>query len=116
MTKLEKDTLFVLAAPFEDGPNQNWFCTQCAMLEGALLANPNWNDKIAVKRVAFPRPRPEIVALVGEEHQGCPVLVLRDGAAAPYGGKHHGERVFVKDPIAITAYLAQAYGGAAPHP
>lgn len=112
---MERDRLFILAAPFEDN-GRAWFCQQCALLEGALLANPHWAEKIDVRRVAFPRPREEVIAAVGPDHQSLPMLVLRDGAAAPFGARRHGDKVFLKDGVAITEYLAATYGGAAPHP
>ena len=66
-----KDTLFILAAPFPDGGFE-WYCNDCATLEGALMANPHWNDKVDVRRIAFPRPRQEMIDLVGPDWQGCP--------------------------------------------
>ena len=68
-----KDTLFILAAPFQDGGFE-WYCNDCATLEGALLVNPHWDEKIEVRRIGFPRPRKEIVDLVGPDWQGCPML------------------------------------------
>ena len=70
-----KDTLFILAAPFPDGGFE-WYCNDCATLEGALLVNPHWVDKIDVRRVAFPRPRKEVIELVGPDWQGLPMLVM----------------------------------------
>ena len=37
---LSRDTLFIIKAPFEDAALEGtWFCTSCATMEGALLAN-----------------------------------------------------------------------------
>lgn len=114
---LTRDTLFILAAPFEDPDMQGmWFCTSCATMEGALLANPTWADRIDVKRSAFPRPRTAIMALLGPDNQSMPVLVLADGAARPDGAKEYEGRFFLDEPKPITRYLAAAYGGAGPHP
>lgn len=39
---LSRDTLFIIKAPFEDRALEGtWFCTACATMEGALLANPH---------------------------------------------------------------------------
>ena len=81
---LSRDTLFILRAPFEDRELEGaWFCTSCATMEGALLANPHWANRIDVKRSEHPRPRREIINLIGEENQSMPVLVLwRPNASA----------------------------------
>mgnify|MGYP002624486965 FL=1 len=112
-----RDQLFVIRAPFEDPALEGtWFCRDCATMEGALLANPHWGRSIDVHRLAYPRPRQEIIALLGEERQSMPVLVLADGSACSEEVQHAGPRRFLTDPKAICRYLAGAYGGAGPHP
>lgn len=114
---LERDTLFIIKAPFEDAKlDGKWFCASCATMEGALLANPHWAAHIDVRRMPFPRPRPDMIALIGEENQSMPALVLADGAQPPHGAKQHHGRYFLDEPKAITRYLAAAFGGAGPHP
>ena len=98
-----KPILFVLRMPFEEGRGKFWFCTHCALIEGALISNPHWCEHVEVKRIEHPRPRQEVVELLGEESQSLPVLVL---------GKDHT----ITDPIEITQHLFDLYGGAAPHP
>jgi hypothetical protein len=111
---MQRDVLFIIKAPFED-EGQKWFCRDCATMEGALLANPHWANHIDVRRLPYPRPRHEIIALLGEENQSMPVLVL--ASKAPEDAKQaEGGRAFLTDPKAITRYLAAAYGGAGPHP
>jgi hypothetical protein len=113
---MQRDALFLLAAPFED-MNEVWFCASCAMMEGALLANPHWAELIDVRRVAFPRPRVDVIALIGEANQSLPVLVLAEGLPVPAEGKAAANgRAFLDDPKAISRYLALTYGGAGPHP
>jgi hypothetical protein len=115
--KLTRDTLFILRAPFEDHELEGtWFCTSCATMEGALLANPHWARSIDVKRSAHPRPRHEIVTLLGEENQSMPVLVLADSSTPPADAKEFAGRYFLDEPKPITRYLAATYGGAGPHP
>lgn len=114
---LQRDTLFIIKAPFEDAALEGkWFCASCAMMEGALLANPHWATHIDVKRMPFPRPREEMIALIGEENQSMPALVIADAAKAPDGAKEHEGRRFLDDPKVIARYLAGRYGGAGPHP
>ncbi|MDX2274273.1 MAG: DUF3088 domain-containing protein [Hyphomonadaceae bacterium] len=112
-----RDTLFIIKAPFEDAAIEGtWFCTSCAMMEGMMLANPQWARSIDVKRLPFPRPRRDIIALIGEENQSMPVLVIGDIANAPGDAKLHEGRAFLDEPKAIARYLAKTYGGAGPHP
>ncbi|MGE0530907.1 MAG: DUF3088 family protein [Hyphomonadaceae bacterium] len=114
---LSRDTLFILKAPFEDAAmDGTWFCTSCATMEGALLANPHWANRIDVRRSGFPRPRTEIINLIGEDNQSMPVLVLADGSTPPSDAKQFEGRFFLDEPKPITRYLAATYGGAGPHP
>jgi hypothetical protein len=115
--RLARDTLFIIKAPFEDAElTGTWFCTSCATMEGALLANPHWATHIDVKRIAFPRPRHDVIALIGEENQSLPVLVLADASKPPAGAKQFEGVYFLDEPKPMTRYLAAAYGGAGPHP
>lgn len=114
------DTLFLLTPLFPDakaGPGR-FHCPECAQVEGLLAYFPFLRSRLEVRYVDFPRPRPEVVALLGAENQGCPVLVL--GRAAPAGTKvqHHAatDRDFVSGYAAIAAYLAAAHGISQPHP
>lgn len=109
-----KDRLYLLKAPFGD-QGFDWYCNDCAAMEGALLANPHWADKVDVLRVAFPRPRSELVELVGAERQGLPMLVM-DAAKAPGDAIIVGDLAILQDVRAIGRALAHRHGGAGPHP
>ncbi len=109
-----KDRLYILAAPFPDGGFE-WYCNDCATLEGALMVNPHWNDRIDVRRVAYPRPRQELIDLIGSEYQGLPMLVMeRD--RAPGDAISVGDFAILQDVRAIGRALASRHGGAGPHP
>ena len=109
-----KDQLFILAAPFPDG-GFDWYCNDCATLEGALLVNVHWVDKVDVRRVAFPRPRQEIIDLVGPDWQGCPMLVM-DKDRAPGDAIIVGDYAILQDVRTIGRALTSRHGGAGPHP
>ena len=114
---LGRDTLFILRAPFEDPELEGtWFCTSCAMMEGMLLANPQWARAIDVVRCAYPRPRREVIAAIGLENQSLPALVIADVTKAPPDALMFGSTPFLNEPTAIARYLAARYGGAGPHP
>ena len=118
MSTQTKDQLFILAAPFADGVDdagapRMWFCRDCATIEGALIANPHWSECVDVRRVAFPRPRPDVVALIGEENQELPCIVLAEASGEH---KHASGRAFINDLADIVDYLSATYGGAGRHP
>jgi hypothetical protein len=109
-----KDQLFILAAPFADGGFE-WYCNDCATLEGALISNPHWNDRIDVRRIGFARPRQQIIDLVGPDWQGCPMLVM-GRARAPGDAILVGDYAILQDVRAIGRALTDRYGGVGPHP
>jgi len=75
--------LFLLKADFQDvnrNPEAKYFCRDCTPIEGLLSYYPELRNEIEVVYVDFARPRKVLVDLLGEENQGCPVLVLDDGS------------------------------------
>ena len=113
-----RDHLFLLSPLFPDaklGPGP-YHCPECAQVEGLLSFFPFLRSRIDVSYVDFPRPRPAVVALVGPDNQGCPVLVLGAGSSAPTGAKVGPTgRAFVSGATAISEYLAGAHGISRPH-
>ncbi|WP_120523935.1 DUF3088 domain-containing protein [Corallococcus exercitus] len=115
---MKKDILFLLKPGFQDpGDDTRYFCPSCAYLEGVLGFYPRLRDVLQVTYVDYERPRPSIVALLGEGNQGCPVLVLAplvktDGLE---GVREHGAYRFITDKVAISRYLAQRHGTGFPH-
>jgi hypothetical protein len=111
------DILFLLTPGFtdsaRDGEGKKYYCPDCAFLEGVLGYCPALRTQLEIRYVAYPRPRRDIVALVGDAHQGCPNLIL-DPANHKFvnAEKFHrfGERLHSTDTKAIVEYLAQRYG------
>ncbi|MBM3956062.1 MAG: DUF3088 family protein [Planctomycetota bacterium] len=113
----DKPILFLLRAGFPDpshGPH-GYYCPECAVVAGLLYYHPELTRALDVRQVDVARPRAEVVALVGEANQSCPVLVLPPGdvPAGPHG--IHQGRAFVAGPEAIALLLAERYGTARPH-
>lgn len=113
-----KDLLFLLAPGFRDGEGAPYYCPHCTIFEGLLALYPALAADLEVRRVDYPRPRPEIVGLLGEEHQSCPVLILQrefpdDCSDLPWQ-KAEG-RLFLNDPEAIGEYLSRTCGIPRPH-
>ncbi|WP_269583029.1 DUF3088 domain-containing protein [Roseibium sp. Sym1] len=100
-----KDKLFLLAPGFEDPafPGRTFYCWHCALMEGVLASFPDLAVKLDVRRIAWPRPRQELVDLLGEANQSLPVLVLAEGG-------------FIDDKDAILAALTERHGFPDPHP
>lgn len=118
--KPTRDHLFLLTPLFPDakaGPGR-YHCPECAQVEGLLSYFPYLRDRLEVSYADFPRPRAEIVALVGAENQGCPVLVLGGAAPGGFTVRHHVPtgRDFVSGYTEIAAYLAAAHGSSEAHP
>ncbi|HUR25511.1 MAG TPA: DUF3088 family protein [Candidatus Thermoplasmatota archaeon] len=113
-----KDRLYLLKPDFAaDGMRQ--FCSECAMVEGMLSFYPHLRQSIDIRYIGFTKPRPEIVAEIGPEHQSSPCLVIGDPARAknlPMGVKVQTSngRSFVDDPLQVCEYLAQVHGTGRP--
>lgn len=96
-TDPNKPVLFLLSPDFEDAkfPEQRFFCRHSALVEGVLASFPRLVDAIDIRRIAFPRPRADVVELVGEANQGLPVLVLPSGETSPHASGEANGRQFV---------------------
>lgn len=79
---MKKPILFLLTPDTHPDRPEGWYCPDCAIVEGALAYYPQLREALDVRHVPFPRPRHEIVALVGEAFQDSPCMLL-DPAAGP---------------------------------
>lgn len=113
-----RDRLFLLTPGFADPafPGKCFYCWHCALLEGVLASFPQLAAAIDVERIAWPRPRREVVDLIGHENQSLPVLVLGDDAEAGLEtGRANGRR-FVEGKDAILRALSVRHGIPEAHP
>lgn len=110
------DRLYLLNPDWFDDQGGPWFCPAGAVIEGVLGLYPRLREQLQVAYLDHPRPRPAVVAEVGEAYQGCPILVL-DGALDWPEAQVSVEtgRRFLQDE-AIIPYLAARYGIGLPHP
>ena len=115
---MPKATLFLLKPGFHDDKGGPFFCPESAAVEGFLKYVPQVESKLEVYRIDFPRPRKDVIALVGAENQGCPVLVLGAGEAIPAEAKRSLEtgNAFISGSLPICEYLGRTLGVVRPHP
>ena len=81
MPDLERDTIFLLKPDFEDPawPNQRFYCWHCALIDGVLGSFPDLLAGLDIRHINWPRPRHDVIALLGEDHQSLPVMILKSG-------------------------------------
>jgi len=115
---VQRDILFLLKPGFSDPalPGQDFYCWHCALMEGVLASFPGHRPDLDVRRIAFPRPRADVVALIGEANQSLPVLVLADDAPANLPASSHQGRRFVNTPMEILDILHRRHGYPPAHP
>jgi len=115
---VQRDILFLLKPGFSDPalPGQDFYCWHCALMEGVLASFPHLGAGLEVRRIAFPRPRADVIALIGEANQSLPVLVLAEDAPAGLAAATHAGRGFVNDPMAILDVLQQRHSFPPRHP
>ncbi|WP_210493738.1 DUF3088 domain-containing protein [Microvirga antarctica] len=113
-----RDRLFVLTPGFADPafPGRRFYCWHCALLEGVLASFPHLAARLEVVRVAWPRPRADVIALVGESHQSLPLLVLGTETLPDVPAEQNGSVRFVADKDAILRALTIRHGFPEPHP
>jgi len=111
-------TLFILDNPFKDEKisDDDFLCWQCVLLEGVLAKFPDQLKALQVKRLGFPRPRTEVVDLVGEDNQSLPTLVLGAGVLPGAETGSFGETRFIKGKDEIMNALTQIYNIPHVHP
>jgi hypothetical protein len=110
------DRLFLINPHWTDDEGGPWYCPAGAVIEGLLAFYPDLRTRLDITRLDFPRPRRPVIDLVGEENQGCPVLVLDETFDWPDAQTSEATgRRFLQDQ-AIIPYLTARYGIGRPHP
>lgn len=113
---MKSDRLYLLKPQFMDHDKGPYFCPGCAEMVGLLEFYPELKALLEVRYLDFPRPRPELIELIGEENQSCPVLVLKEEPRAAFPPLRQAKgRWFVEGANEIARYLSQAHGIGLPH-
>lgn len=108
-----------MLTPWTEANGQGpFYCPDCGVVEGFLAYSPEVRNHIEIIHLAYPRPRPLVVAALGAENQGCPVLVLGEGSTLPETAKKSfsTNRFFLDDAIGICDFLGNLYKTIRPHP
>lgn len=115
---MDRDKLFLLRPGFEDPafPGQLFYCWHCALMEGVLASFPELARRLDVERIAWPRPRDAVIALVGRENQSVPLLLLAQGTTSRYQTGTFEGRAFIAEKDKILAALSERHGFPDPHP
>jgi len=108
-----KDQLFLLRPGFKNAGMGPLYCSDSAPVEGFLSFFPELRKLVDVHYLEFPRPRQELVAALGEQHQGLPVLILADKRkikdAELEPERANGTSFFTSE-RSIRHYLSTQYG------
>jgi len=112
-----KHKLFLLHPGFFDGEDGPFFCPHNAAVEGLLKYEPGLKEKLDIQHVYFEKPRSEIVALLGEENQFTPVLVIDEARETPTDAQVSAStgRAFFLGEIAIGNFLHNEFDTPKPH-
>lgn len=114
---MNQDRLYLIKPHFFD-QGKTYYCPGCAEMVGLLEFYPALRPRIEIRWVDFARPRTELAALLGQENQSCPVLVLHSltpNLPARLKVQHANGQAFVADAREIGEYLAHTQGIGLPH-
>jgi len=117
---MTRDQLFLLKPDFKGGTRGLCYCPACATLEGVLAFYPQLRQVLDIHYVDFPRPRAAVIAAVGAENQGLPLLVVAPAPAAELAlagldvREWQGRR-FLRSAGDMGRYLARRHGSGEPH-
>ncbi|CAE6850088.1 DUF3088 family protein [Xanthomonas arboricola] len=72
-----KPVLLLLEHDFEDPKHavRHFFCGHSWLLEATLPGIDRVRNRLEVRRIGFPRPRRDVIGLVGESDRSLPTLV-----------------------------------------
>jgi hypothetical protein len=115
---MSKSKLFLLKPDFMDGDEGPFYCPHSLPVEGLLGFYPQLRDIVDVGYLDYPRPRPVMIAELGEDFQSLPALILAPDAPTDVAGveiKETNGKRFIDDQEHIRAYLEITNGLGRPH-
>jgi uncharacterized membrane protein len=108
-----RDRLFLLPPGFEANGRRE-YCPECAEMWGLLHYYPALMHTLDIRYQPLARPRAEMVALLGEDHQNCPTLVLSEHAPGHTVVQTAKGARYIDNARDIGVYFAHRYGVAHP--
>ncbi len=94
---MKKPILFLISPNSRPDRPEGWYCPDCALVEGVLAYYPQLREALDFRYVPFPRPRTELVELVGAWAQDCPCLLLDPGMGPAEAPVIEGWRVITEN-------------------
>lgn len=106
-----RDTLFLLPPGFFDNERRE-YCPECAEMWGLLSYFPAIKESVEIVYQPIDKPRPDIVAKLGEKNQNCPTLVLHEDSPSfsDCGIMQRNGYLFINNTRDIGKYYVQRYG------
>ncbi len=106
-----------MLTPWKEDEKGPYYCPDCGVVEGFFHYSPDIKEQIKIVHVDFKKPRAQVIGLLGEENQSCPVLVFDTSDTAPEQAKKSMTtgKAFIDDAMEICKFLAASYGGVIPH-
>ncbi len=114
---MKRDQLYLLKPDFHD-QGKTYYCPGCAEMIGLLQFYPALKQRVDVHNVDFPRTRPELVPLLGEENQSRPVSVLKSvpsNLLSHLAVRRANGHAFVEGAREIAEYFTHMQGTGIPH-
>ncbi|MCZ8355454.1 MAG: DUF3088 family protein [Chryseotalea sp.] len=114
-----KPILFLLKPDFTDvniQESQKFYCPSCATIEGILSYYPHVKEQLDIRYVTFAKPRTEIIKLIGEENQSCPVLVVSLDNEFANSFTIVGDKKITNEKMQIATFLARQFNIGMWHP
>ena len=115
--------LFLLNPDFTDQKADNkgklYYCPDCAIIEGILSYYPELKKELDIVYVDFETPRTAIVALIGEENQGSPVVIISKEETHNVDVSYftaYGDVLFINSTSLIAKFLSEKYNVGLMHP
>lgn len=111
------DRLYLIRPGFVHEGRGPLYCPGCAEVLGLLEHYPFLKERVSLHDVDFSRPRSELVTLLGEENQSCPVLILSrlpEAVPLPSGLRRANGFAFVEGAREIGEFFALVYGSGSP--
>lgn len=107
-----KDTLYFLKPNFFTETKGPFYCPGCAELAGLLEWFPQLKSTLDLRYLDYPRPRKELVEILGAENQSCPVLLVHEPPAGPWDNlaiQAANTHFFVEGARSIARYLSAVH-------